>query len=110
MKNEQTHPIIANLPSCASCLLRQARRLPSRRLIHHPRWWYRWQLERLANGNMPDGENVEQVIGLSPRLSADERRIYDDFFYLCRLRGLTEEQILLLLLVWLSTDSSARPA
>lgn len=110
MKNTQSHPLIANLPPCCSTLLGRARRLPLDCLTHHPRWWFRLQIAWLLSRGLPAGESVQSVIGLPARLTEDEHRAYNEFFSVCRYLGLTEEQILLLLLVWLSTEPRVEPA
>lgn len=110
MKNQHPHPLVANLPPCCQFLMWQARRLPAHRLPRRPAWWFRLQFTRLLNGGLPADENVQSVIGLPAHLPETERDAYNVFLNTCRRRGLTEEQILLLLLIWLYTEPQIRLA
>lgn len=104
MKNPRLSPYVTNLPPCAYSLLCRARRLPVAGLRRRPCWWFRWQTTRLLNEGLPGGESVAGIIGLHSRLPAGAWQAYDDFFCVCRYLGLTEEQILLLLLLRFSTE------
>lgn len=109
MKNAHVHPLVANLPPCVACLLSRVRCLPVDCLPPHPDWWFGFQFTRLLNGGLPPGVTVQAVIGLPAALPADARRAYDTFFDFCRRLGLTEEQVLLLVLLRLSTESPVVP-
>lgn len=110
MKNQRLHPLVANLPPCCQFLMWQARRLPAHCLPRRPAWWFRLQFTRLLNGGLSADENVQSVIGLPAHLPEIEYDAYNAFLSTCRRWGLTEEQILLLLLIWLRTEPQVRLA
>ncbi len=99
MKNTQLHPLVANLPTGSLPLMRRARELPTTVLTRRPAWWLHMQLMLLSTGRLHLTCSIPRFIGLPPRLPYPHRQVYIIFLRDCRHQGLTEEQILLLLLL-----------